>query len=134
MLLFATVPYICIILTALLIIAFFKWMMTVSIIYGKDKLFFPGIDIPCLFVSSIILGLGLGHSYKNGMPWLVPVMIFMTHFWIDKFSLAKYLLKVKGMDITRTDALYWIVYVVADNTLHLVLMMAGLRYLFGVRF
>jgi hypothetical protein len=43
-------------------------------------------------------------------------------------------LKVKGMDITRTDALYWIVYVVADNTLHLVLMMAGLHYLFGVKF
>ena len=62
------------------------------------------------------------------------LMVFLTHFPIDKFSLGKYLLKLKGNDITRTDALFWIVYIAVDNTSHLILMALGFHYLFGVNF
>ena len=63
-----------------------------------------------------------------------PLMIFITHFPIDKISAAKYVMKLLGrkMDSDNVDEkiVGWIVYVVIDNTMHFVLMLAGIKIFF----
>lgn len=75
-------------------------------------------------------------------------LVFMSHFPIDKFSLANYWMKMMGkitpMDYYKqfkydvvnpmdhlTASFSSIVYCVVDNTLHLVLMYFGWRILYG---
>lgn len=72
-------------------------------------------------------------------------LLFNTHFWIDKFSLGNLWLKmVKDVDLKAVlssgyngqvvdtaskISLTWFLYIVIDNTLHLVLMTALVRHL-----
>jgi hypothetical protein len=58
---------------------------------------------------------------------LTFILIFLTHYLIDRYSLANYWLKlVRGRSHTDTGPFskefYAIVYTVVDNTLHLLLL------------
>jgi len=79
-------------------------------------------------------------------------IIFASHFFIDKFSLVEYWLRfIKGRSIESTVEQYrtsdWddcqcveiykvsfstLVYTVVDNTLHILLMYVGYKFMFGV--
>jgi len=93
----------------------------------------------CFFHSAlyslvIMIAMTIGAHYSTVTCLEVFGFVFLTHFPIDKFSLAKYLLKLKGNDITRTDALFWVVYIAVDNGTHLILMCLGLTYWFNIKF
>jgi hypothetical protein len=82
-----------------------------------------GIAISCNITSFTVFG-------------LMSLMVFITHFPIDKFSLAKYLMKWKGNDLStfNTNPFMPIVYIAIDNGSHLILMALGFHYLFGINF
>jgi hypothetical protein len=74
-------------------------------------------------------------------PSLLILLIFITHFPIDKSSLAKYWLKLIGRKlpyeysaistpILTQFTLYWFVYIVVDNSMHFLLMLIGLEIFF----
>jgi hypothetical protein len=83
-------------------------------------------------------------------PWWI-VIVFASHFFIDKFSLAEYWLKfIKGRSIESTIQQYYmtdfddlhcveiykvsfstLVYTIVDNTWHILLMWAGYKLMFG---
>ena len=62
--------------------------------------------------------------------WYWIIAVFLSHFFIDKFSLAKVYMKtiLKSMpfptekDTMNYTSIYWIVYVALDNGAHLMLM------------
>jgi len=85
----------------------------------------------CLFHSLFyILPFVLFFSEKS---YLVFFIIAFSHFIIDRFSLAKYLNRWKnlyrkseacpytGMGKDRIEGVNWFVYIVMDNTLHVVI-------------
>lgn len=80
------------------------------------------------------------------IEWVI--WVFCTHFFIDKFALAeKYLKYIKGRSIQKflvdeesqeysphtslRGSVVLFVYIAVDNTLHLILMVYGWRYLYG---
>ena len=80
------------------------------------------------------------------IPWVV--LVFLSHFIIDKFGLPeKYLKAINGRSLERfmnnkDNAKYsphiglrcgftTLVFVVVDNTMHLILMCYGWRYLYN---
>jgi len=71
--------------------------------------------------------------------WRWVIVVFLSHVFIDHYSTATWWLKnIKGMNKPRecTDpnytSLYWIVYVVVDNTFHLLLMFGAYALLYIV--
>jgi len=99
----------------------------------------------CLIYSICVACLiGSGHAYMGQVPWIV-LMVFVAHFPIDKFSFGKlwlkYILK-KNHPSTLTETpntiinnsirlfYYNFVYVVVDNTFHLIFMVAGVWFFF----
>ena len=82
------------------------------------------------FIYSVCVALFLS-TYSTDIL-LMTGLIFITHFPIDKFSLAKYILKWEGKDISKigTDPFASFVYIVADNTLHFLLMAGGIWLFF----
>lgn len=69
--------------------------------------------------------------------WII--LVFLSHVFIDHYSTATWFLKkIKGLEKpTRYDAnttystLYWINYVVVDNTMHIILMIASYTFLYS---
>lgn len=82
--------------------------------------------------------------WEFNVYWLL--IVFFSHFFIDKFSLAKYYLfyikgsslkkvfetnnNIKNEDIIR-GSFTTLVYTVVDNTLHILLMWGGYNILFN---
>lgn len=81
-----------------------------------------------------------------GMSWKAAVLIIWSHAVIDHFSLAKYLVWAKnwiglerpkpwaecnqnGYSADRPPFLTWWLYIIADNTLHIIINGIALRYL-----
>lgn len=69
------------------------------------------------------------------LEWMIAV--FLSHVFIDKYSIGKwYLSQVKGMRVPKKydsvdyTSLYWIIYVVIDNSMHLFLMYLAYAYLY----
>ena len=89
----------------------------------------------CLVYTSIIC------LFTETTDYLKISLIFLSHFPIDRWSLASYWLRViKGRDLmtafkSKTEfheidlSFSIIVYVIVDNTLHLLLMAAIFNYL-----
>ena len=67
--------------------------------------------IPFLFIAS-------------ESAWFV---IFITHFLIDKFRLAKYWLNLVNWDFKATFP-FWLI-IIVDNTFHLVINYLSIKYL-----
>ena len=65
----------------------------------------------------------IGYANTFELIWLVT---FMSHFPIDKVSLAKYWMRFYGhsTDVTK-NPFTPLVYVVIDNTMHLIIMMVA---------
>lgn len=92
----------------------------------------------CLLYS-ICVSLFVGFSFR-AEPSIIflAFLIYCTHYPIDKWSLAKYwVTDVLGREmpdfekpLTFTGFIWGLVYVVADNTVHLLLMYAGIRMFF----
>lgn len=85
-------------------------------------------------------------SYTSAFVWVthsIPALlvILVTHYFIDRYSLAKYLMKFKGTapnDVyTYEDGFQYpiytgnlfLVYVVTDNTIHLLINYFAVRFL-----
>jgi len=85
-----------------------------------------------LCVSLFVMA-GMNIPWTWGVLWLVG-LVFLTHFPIDKVSFGKWWLRhvlgkgypVEGVDDRALLPLYWFVYIVVDNTLHLILMTCAL--------
>lgn len=73
-------------------------------------------------------------TYSLPFLWVVDpiwcfLFVFLTHFFIDRFSLAGYIIRFKNRNWNKDhmlgfrpevpDPLKWIVYVAVDNGLHL---------------
>lgn len=99
--------------------------------------------IHCTVYSAIVVL--FIHSFRDSIDLyqllLMWLMVFITHFPIDKWSLGKIWLNALGRkDVSYETQImgdaflyrffYWFVYVVIDNTLHLILMTAGFIWLF----
>jgi len=85
------------------------------------------------------LCMGLAFNFLTGISLgdagLVAAIAFVAHFPIDKTSFAKVWMRAilgKGQNVGPNfdvqSMFYWFVYVVVDNTMHLVLMVAGLAW------
>lgn len=69
-------------------------------------------------------------------PWII-LAVFLSHWPIDRWSLAiKWMQLIKSRDPNETyfsketdSAFYAIVYVVTDNTMHILLIWLALRFL-----
>jgi len=95
--------------------------------------------ITSFFIISFHPSLNFGKIFFS-----LSCLIFLTHFPIDKTSFAKiWLKKVLGKvieypspgtyfttDMYLSYFLYWFVYIVADNTMHLILMVLGIKKFF----
>lgn len=95
---------------------------TMAINKGKStKLGWAYCFFHCLIYTTSIL------IFVGEFSFLLFFLIFLTHFPIDKFSLAQYLFK--GLDFSKPGHLF--LYAVKDNTIHLVLMYLVLLYVGG---
>jgi hypothetical protein len=94
----------------------------------KDMLgWFACLSHSIVYTIWLVLFLYLFNRHDVVNWSLLFVLIFLTHFPIDKWSLGKYWLKfIKGNKTIPTEGpaypIYWFVYIVADNTLHFLLM------------
>jgi hypothetical protein len=89
----------------------------------------------CIYSTAVcscllFTGLRLPGLVWWGVAWLV---VFNTHFWIDRFTLAKHILKLHGRDPFDPNPVQMfysnLCYVLVDNTAHLMLMYFALEYL-----
>jgi len=123
-----------------------------------------GVCVTHSLIYSIAVALVVGIYLWGFAPygvrvWAVVTMVFLTHYPIDRWSLAdKWLKWIKGRRLDKFDSMYQesysgylsrpsnvssiatqqafaaIVYTIADNTTHILLMVAGFAALlyFGV--
>lgn len=82
----------------------------------------------CL-LHCVVYTLGFAITYHH-QPYAVLV-IFLTHFVIDKFSLAKYWMKyMKNVDINLMPIwMYVWLTIITDNILHVIINYLSLLYL-----
>lgn len=62
--------------------------------------------------------------------WQALLVIFTTHFFIDRFGLAKNW-KLKGMNENTPDYIKFFVTVAVDNTFHLLINYLAMKYMNG---
>lgn len=78
-------------------------------------------------IHCILYSIPFGWYYDS---WLVFVMVFVTHFLLDKFGLAEYVIRLKnwnwdftnknfGFSADRPVFLTLWLYIITDNSLHL---------------
>lgn len=93
-----------------------------------------------ILFSMLILGGGEVQMLSKWHLSLLFILIYNSHFWIDKFSLGKwYMIKVKKMPPVEEwenmpyfpRTIMPLVYVAVDNTMHLVLMTAIIMWMFN---
>jgi hypothetical protein len=87
---------------------------------NKEKRTFPCI-IHCLTYS-------LCFAFISS--WQALLVIFTTHFFIDRFGLAKNW-KLKGMNENTPDYIKFFVSVAVDNTIHLLINFLAIKYMNG---
>jgi hypothetical protein len=74
--------------------------------------------------------------------WIWILVVFNSHFWIDKFALGiPYLKYIKGMEMDDYRGEYHgeltagfsaVVYTLTDNTMHLLIMWGAYKLIYGV--
>lgn len=82
------------------------------------------------YTTCVVITLSfIGGAMLSEEGWIkLIVLIFLTHFPIDRWSIGKlWCTEVKGMKVDNPIAV--VVCIVVDNTLHLFLMFCVLRYM-----
>jgi len=89
-------------------------------------------------LHSIVYTASICTTMWNFNYWWI-IAVFLSHVFIDHYSTATWYLKhVKGMNkpykySSQTyTSLYWIIYVVVDNTMHLLLMLGAYHLIFNI--
>jgi membrane protein YqaA with SNARE-associated domain len=111
-----------------------KWMAQNKV--RHDSIGYTACMVHCLVYSIVLSMIMIPVLPSPDDFWVMFLIAFVSHYPIDKGSLAKYWMKyVLGSDVPSNKdpvhhhVLWWIVYIVNDNTAHLLLMTLGMIYL-----